>query len=155
MFYIWLLWWFCVSFLNSWFCEEIESTPNHFDSFFCEWIPYFMDFIVIDFQVEDGPDLSLYSEKLSIYSSSCSYSKTDQAEIFPCMAVHAVIPRPIRREAFHVWQFMQLYQALSGLKLSIYSSSCSYPETYQDWSFPCMAAHAVIPSSIRLEACHI
>ena len=121
--------------------------------------------------MQSSRDLS--GVKLSMYGSSCSYTKLYQAWSFPYIAVHAVIPRPIRIEAFHVWQLMQLYQALSGLKLAIYSSSCSYSKTYQAWSFPCkavhasypkaykaeifpcMAVHTVIPRPIRREAFHI
>ena len=102
--------------------------------------------------MQSSRDLS--GVKLSMYGSSCSYTKLYQAWSFPYIAVHAVIPRPIRIEAFHVWQLMQLYQALSGLKLAIYSSSCSYSKTYQAWSFPYMAVHSVIPRPIRLEAFH-
>ena len=126
-----------------------------------------------------------------MYGSSCSYTKLYQAWSLPYIAVHAVIPRPIRLVAFrvrqfmqviprpirlksfHVWQFTQSSRDLSGVKLSINGSSCSYsktyqawsfpckavhasyPKTYQAWSFPCMADHAVIPRHIRLEGFHV
>ena len=82
--------------------------------------------------------------KLSVYGSSHSHTATYQARSFPLMAVHAVIPRPIRleafrvrqfmqviprpirREAFHVWQIMQLFQDISGLKVFMSGSSCNY-----------------------------
>ena len=97
-----------------------------------------------------------------MYGSSCSYTKLYQAWSLPYIAVHAVIPRPIRLEAFrvrqfmqviprpirlksfHVWQFTQSSRDLSGVKLSINGSSCSYSKTYQAWRFSCLAVHAII-----------
>ena len=111
--------------------------------------------------MQSSRDLS--GVKLSMYGSSCSYTKLYQAWSLPYIAVHAVIPRPIRLEAFrvrqfmqviprpirlksfHVWQFTQSSRDLSGVKLSINGSSCSYSKTYQAWSFPCKAVHASYP----------